>query len=294
MGQPMKTDLPRSALFMPGSNQRAIDKVPSLDCDAVILDLEDAVAPSAKDLARVTIRAALAQPRSEGFGARLVAVRTNDLDAPGFAADLDAAQGADVIVVPKVSSVQELAACQAALSAISSTAQLWVMIETAEGVLNIREIARQAATVAPSLSALIIGANDLAKDTGAAQVEGRWTMVPWFAEIVLAASAAGLGVLDSVSNAFRDLDAFAAECAQGAALGMVGKTLIHPAQIEPCNRAFGPKAVDIERAQAIVSAFNDLHNADKGAVQIAGEMVERLHLDGAQEVLRRATALGLI
>lgn len=285
----MKQIQPRSALFMPGSNARAIEKARSLPCDAVILDLEDSVAPSMKAEARERVAQALAEG---GFGRRLIAVRTNGLDTPDFAVDLPVARKADVVVVPKISTLKALADCQAALA--GSGAGLWVMIETPEGILNIREMSAKAAQIAPSLQAYIIGANDLAKETGVPQVEGRWNMLSWFSEVVLAASAAGLGVLDSVSNNFRELEAFERECEQGAALGMQGKTLIHPAQIEAANRAFGPSAADIERAQAIISTFSDPANADKGAVQIDGEMVERLHLQGAKEVIRRARALHLV
>ena len=280
---------PRSALFMPGSNARAIEKARSLDCDAVIFDLEDSVAPALKHQAREQVAEALA---ARGFGERLVAVRTNAVNTADFALDLPVARKADVVVVPKVSTTEALAACQTGLA--DSKAGLWVMIETPEGVLNIREMSAKSAEIAPSLRAYIIGANDLAKETGVPQVDGRWNMLPWFSEVVLAASAAGLGVIDSVSNNFRDLETFERECVQGAALGMKGKTLIHPAQLEAANRAFGPAPADIERAKAIISTFSDPANADKGAVQIDGEMVERLHLSGAQEVIRRASALKLV
>lgn len=280
---------PRSALFMPGSNARAIEKARSLACDAVIFDLEDSVAPALKAQAREQVSQALA---AGGFGGRRVAVRTNAVNTADFALDLPVARQADVVVVPKVSTPEVLAACQAGLA--GSEAGLWVMIETPEGVLNIREMSAKSAQIAPSLQAFVIGANDLAKDSGVPQVEGRWNMLPWFSEVVLAASAAGLGVMDSVSNNFRDLEAFERECLQGAALGMRGKTLIHPAQIEAANRAFGPSPSDIERAKAIISTFSDPTNADKGAVQIDGEMVERLHLLGAEEVIRRASTLKLV
>lgn len=280
---------PRSALFMPGSNARAIEKARSLACDAVIFDLEDSVAPALKAQAREQVSQALA---AGGFAGRRVAVRTNAVNTADFALDLPVARQADVVVVPKVSTPEVLAACQAGLA--GSEAGLWVMIETPEGVLNIREMSAKSAQIAPSLQAFVIGANDLAKDSGVPQVEGRWNMLPWFSEVVLAASAAGLGVMDSVSNNFRDLEAFERECLQGAALGMRGKTLIHPAQIEAANRAFGPSPSDIERAKAIISTFSDPTNADKGAVQIDGEMVERLHLLGAEEVIRRASTLKLV
>ena len=274
---------------MPGSNARAIEKARSLNCDAVIFDLEDSVAPSMKAQAREQVAQALSDG---GFGERQIAVRTNGLDTADFALDLPLARQADVVVVPKVSTPEQLADCQAALS--GSAAMLWVMIETPQAILNIREMSAKAAELAPSLRAFVIGANDLAKDAGVPQVEGRWNMLSWFSEVVLAASAAGLGVMDSVSNNFRELEAFARECEQGAALGMQGKTLIHPAQIEAANRAFGPIQADIKRAEAIISTFSDPANADKGAVQIDGEMVERLHLQGAEEVIRRASALNLM
>ena len=274
---------------MPGSNARAIEKARSLNCDAVIFDLEDSVAPSMKAQAREQVAQALSDG---GFGERQIAVRTNGLDTADFALDLPVARQADVVVVPKVSTSEELAACQAALS--GSAAALWVMIETPQAILNIREMSARAAKLAPSLRAFVIGANDLAKVAGVPQVEGRWNMLSWFSEVVLAASAAGLGVMDSVSNNFRELEAFTRECEQGAALGMQGKTLIHPAQIEAANRAFGPTQADIKRAKAIISTFSDPANADKGAVQIDGEMVERLHLQGAEEVIRRASALNLM
>lgn len=285
----MQSLLPRSALFMPGSNARALEKARTLACDAVIFDLEDSVAPGAKAQARDFVQQALAQ-RAE-YGDRTLAVRTNALSEPDFSLDLPVAQRADVVVVPKVSSVTELTSCQRALD--GSAAALWVMIETPQAVLNIREMAAHASSVAPSLQAFVLGANDLALGAGVPQVAGRWNMLAWFSEVILAASAAGLAVFDSVSNNFRDLDRFEEECLQGVELGMAGKTLIHPAQIEACNRAYGPKAIDIERAQAIISAFDDPAHANRGAVQIEGEMVERLHLASAHETIRRARAFGL-
>ena len=284
----MQTLMPRSALFMPANNARALEKAQALPCDAVILDLEDSVAPDQKDEARSRIATAL---READFGRRVVAVRTNGLDTADFADDVKVARQAQVMVVPKVSTLDELGACQQALE--GSKARLWVMIETPMALLNLRDMATNAATVAPSLDAFVLGANDLAKDSGMAQVPGRWNMVPLFAQAVVTAAAYGLHVMDSVSNNFRDLDAFAAECEQGAALGMAGKTLIHPAQIESANAAFGPKADEIARAKAIIAAFDLPENASKGAIQIDGEMVERLHIQGARDVLARAQAFNL-
>mgnify|MGYP000600795394 CR=1 FL=1 len=284
----MQTPMPRSALFMPGNNARALEKAQALPCDAVILDLEDSVAPDQKDEARTRIASALSEA---DFGRRVVAVRTNGLDTADFAADVKVARQTQVIVVPKVSTLDELRACQQALE--GSEARLWVMIETSMALLNLREMASSAAKVAPSLDAFVLGANDLAKDSSMAQVPGRWNMVSLFAQAVVTAAAYGLRVMDSVSNNFRDLDAFAAECEQGAALGMAGKTLIHPAQIEGANAAFGPKADEIARAKAIIAAFDLPENASRGAIQIDGEMVERLHIQGARDVLARAQAFNL-
>lgn len=284
----MKPIMPRSALFMPGTNARALEKAQSLACDAVIFDLEDSVAPTMKSAARTGIAGAL--DRWSAYGKRRLAVRTNALDHSAFAADILLARQADVVVVPKVSTRDELFACQWALE--GSTAALWIMIETPQAILNIRELAHGAVTDAPALQAFVLGTNDLAQGVGVPKVPGRWNMVPWFSEVVLAAAGSGLAVLDSVSNNFRDLEAFAEECLQGAQLGMVGKTLIHPAQIEACNQAFGPSAEEIDRAKTIISSFDDPKNADVGAIQIEGEMVERLHLKDAIETIRRATAFG--
>ena len=281
--------MPRSALYVPANNLRALAKVPSLACDAVILDLEDSVAPPEKSAARQATAEALANP---DMRRRPLIVRTNSLDSGDFAADIALARQADAVLVPKISTVADLAQCSAALE--GSRVQLWVMIETPLAVLNIALLARSAAQTAPQLRAFALGTNDLAKDTGAALVSDRWPMVPWLSQVVLAASAFGLSVLDSVSNNFRDADAFAAECAQGAALGMDGKTLIHPAQIEACNHAFSPSAQALAHAQAVVEVFARPENAGRGAVQLDGVMVEPLHISGAKQTLARARAFGLI
>ena len=281
--------MPRSALYMPANNPRALAKAPSLACDAVILDLEDSVAPTEKAAARQAAAAAMADPTMR---VRPLILRTNGLESAEFNADIAVARQADAMLVPKISTLSELAACSAALE--GCPARLWVMIETPLAVLDIAALARGAAEAAPQLQAFVLGTNDLAKDTGTALVADRWTMVPWLSQVVLAASAFGLSVLDSVSNNFRDLDTFAAECAQGAALGMDGKTLIHPAQIDACNQAFSPSADALAHAQAVVELFARPENADRGAVQLDGVMVERLHLPGAEQTLARARAFGLI
>ena len=224
--------------------------------------------------------------------ARPLILRTNGLESAEFNADIAVARQADAVLVPKISTLSELAACSAALE--GCPARLWVMIETPLAVLDIAALARGAADAAPQLQAFVLGTNDLAKDTGTALVADRWTMVPWLSQVVLAASAFGLSVLDSVCNNYRDLDTFAAECAQGAALGMDGKTLSHPAQNEAINHAFSPSAEALAHAQAVVELFARPENADRGAVQLDGVMVERLHLPGAEQTLARARAFGLI
>lgn len=262
----------RSVLFMPASNERAIAKARTLSCDAVILDLEDAVAPERKVHARAAAVAA------GGFGARTVAVRANGLDTQWGAADLTALRGAAAVVLPKVGSPDELARARAALG---DGPALWAMIETAAGVLALSAIAGAAPAV--GLAALIAGTNDLALDLRCRPGADRAPLIPVLAQIVVAARACGAAALDGVLNTLDDPDRLAAECDQGAALGFDGKTLIHPGQIDAANRAFGPDAAAVARARRIVAAYADA--SDKGAIRLDGEMVERLHLVEAERVL---------
>lgn len=265
----------RSALFMPASNARAIDKARGLDCDAVILDLEDAVAPETKDAARAQ---AIAAARDGGFGARLLVLRVNALDTvwgqDDCAAAIDA--GFDAVLLPKVSRADDLHAVRAILGATP----LWAMIETCGAMLALPAIA-----ATPGLACLVAGTNDLAKEMRCAPGADRLPLLPHLTAIVTAARAYGLVALDGVSNVLADTPALAAECAQGAAFGFDGKTLIHPAQIAPANRAFAPSAERRDWAAAVVAAFALPENADKGAIRVAGEMVERLHLAEAERIL---------
>ena len=272
----------RSALFLPASNPRAIEKARGLACDAVILDLEDAVAPEAKAEAR---DAAVAAVKAGGFRAPTVVVRANALDTEWGAADLAALAGcgADAVLVPKVATADDVELYHAELAAAPKAMALWVMIETCRAVSELQRIADMAART--RLAVMVVGTNDLALELRAKPAVDRAGLLPYLALSVAAARAAGIAVLDGVCNDFSDLDRFAEECAQGRALGFDGKSLIHPAQIEACNSAFSPDADEVARARAVIAAFDDPANAGKGAIRMDGRMAERLHLHEAERVL---------
>lgn len=272
----------RSALYLPASNAKAIVKARTLACDVVILDLEDAVAPDRKDEAR---EAAVAAVNAGGFGHREVAIRVNGLDTPWGAADLAAIAGslADAVVVPKVNGPEDIVAYQDALGAAPVALQLWAMIETCRSVGNLPQIAAMADTT--RLSLWIMGTNDLAKEMRAQLTPCRTPFLPFLSMAVAAARAHGIAILDGVCNEFRDLDVFEAEARQGLMFGFDGKSLIHPAQIEPCNTAFSPSEAELARASAVIAAFALPENAGKGAIQVEGKMAELLHLEQAQRLL---------
>ncbi len=273
----------RTALYMPASNARAIAKARTLDCDVVILDLEDAVAPDEKARARQQV---VDEVRAGGFGTRELVVRINALDTPWGAEDAAAVRaiGADAVLVPKVSSVAELAAIRAALG--EDGPAIWAMIETCAGVLALPALAAAAGEM--RLAALVAGTNDLAKEMRCRPGADRMPLVPALAGIVMAARAAGLVALDGVCNALDDPERLAAECAQGAMLGFDGKTLIHPVQIDAARAAFGPSAAELAWARAVIAAFAVAENADKGAIRLGGQMVERLHLAEAEALVAMA------
>lgn len=271
----------RSALFLPASNPRAIDKARSLACDVVILDLEHAVAPAAKDAARDAMMAAVGAGR---FGARELVVRINAPATSWGAADLAAVAAArpDAVLVPKVDD----AATIGAVRAITGDLPIWAMIETARGMVNLGTIA-----AAPGLAALVAGTNDLARDLRVAPGPGRLPLLAHLAAVVAAARAFDLVALDGVHNAIDDADGLAAECAQGVAWGFDGKSLIHPAQIAACNAAFTPSADAVARARALELAWIKTGGDAAGVVQVEGKMVERLHLDQARDLLARMRAI---
>ena len=275
----------RSALFLPASNARAIAKARTIDCDVVILDLEDAVAPDAKAAARA---AAIEAVAAGGFAAPTVVIRTNAIDTPWGADDLAAVarSRADAVLVPKIATAGDVELYDAELATAPALMRLWVMIETCRAVSGLQSIADMA--VSTRLSTMVIGTNDLALELRAQPDPDRSGLIPYLALAVAAARAAGIAVLDGVCNDFTDLDRVAAECVQGRALGFDGKSLIHPAQVAPCNVAFSPDRDAVGHAAAIVAAFADPANADKGAIRVDGRMVERLHLREAQRILALA------
>ena len=276
----------RSVLFVPASNARAMEKARGLACDGVILDLEDSVAPEMKAAARDAAVAAVAA----GFGDREVAIRCNGLDTPWGLDDLAAAAraGPDAVLAPKVRSAAEVEALVRALSPAPPETRLWAMIETAHAVLNLREIAEAGAP--GRLEALVLGPNDLAVDLRLPPVADRPAMAPILSQLAVAARAFGLAALDGAYNAFEDDAGFEAECRQALAFGFDGKTLIHPRQIEACNRIFSPSAEDVAWAQAVVAAFAAPEAEGRGAIRLEGRMIERLHLDQAQRTLRLAAS----
>jgi len=282
----------RSALYMPGSNARALEKARSLPADVVILDLEDAVAPEAKETARAQVSAAVT---AGGFGPREVIVRVNGLDTPWGEEDLAAAIACvpDAILLPKVSTPAVLATVGRRLATAGAPhkIRIWAMVETPLAILNIAEIAAAAADQATRLECFVMGTNDLAKETGARLVPGRAPMLPWLATSLAAARAHGLSILDGVYNNLSDADGFAAECAEGRDMGFDGKTLIHPGQIAAANAAFAPDEAEVARARAIIAAFDAPENAGKGAINLDGRMVERLHADMARRTVSLAEAI---
>ncbi len=277
---------------MPASNTRAIDKARTLPVDGIVLDLEDAVAPQAKEAARQN---AVEAVRAGGFGPREVFIRINGLDTPWFAQDVRAVVEAapEAVVLPKVSSLEQLNAVGQRLldTHANQRIRVWAMIETPLAIFNAREIASAVEDAETRLAGLIVGTNDLAKETRAHIVPGRAPMLAWLSMVVLAAHAYGLDALDAVYNDIADAEGFARECAQGRDLGFDGKTLIHPNQIDACNRAFSPAPEEVERARRIIAAFERPENQHKGVVELDGRMVERMHAEGAQRLVTIAEAI---
>jgi citrate lyase subunit beta/citryl-CoA lyase len=278
----------RSLLYMPASNPRAMEKARGLACDGVILDLEDAVAPDAKADARA---AAVEAVRAGGFGRREVIVRCNGLDTPWGADDLAAiaAAGPDAILVPKVGGPADIAAYDAAIAAAPAATRLWAMIETCSAVFELRAIAAAART--SRLAAFVMGLNDLAKEMGGRQTPDRAPHQPVLTLAVAAARTEGLLAFDSVCNDLDDPAALEAQCRQGVDFGFDGKSLIHPGQIEICNRLFSPDPADVAFARAVIAAFADPANAGRGALRVDGRLAERLHLAQAERLVAVAEAI---
>ena len=278
----------RSVLFVPAANARALEKSLTLSADCVIYDLEDSVAPEAKVAARDALAAHFASHPKVGFE-RIV--RVNMTETPWGRDDVAAAakMGADAILLPKTERPQDIidAANRLDRRDADPAVGVWAMIETARGILNADEIAVLGHRSAVRLACFVVGPNDIARETGVRPQPGRPYLVPWLMQIILAARAGGITVLDGVYNDFRDSVGFEAERAQGAAMGFDGKTLIHPRQIEAANRAFSPTEDEVAHARAVVEIFARPENADKGVISLDGQMVERLHLEMAERVLAK-------
>jgi citrate lyase subunit beta / citryl-CoA lyase len=278
----------RSVLYMPGANERALAKAVTLPADALILDLEDAVAPDAKTEARQRVCEAAASGR---YGRREVTIRVNGAGTPWHDDDLlaAAAAGPGAVVVPKVESAGAVHAIEKALEsggAPDGTA-IWAMLETPAATLRAEEIC----AASERLTVLVMGTNDLAKELQAEHLPGRQPLLTGLGLCLLAARATGKVILDGVYNDIADTEGFEAECRQGRRLGFDGKTLIHPSQLEPCNRVFAPASHEVERAGRIIEAFEQAEAEGRGVVTIDGRMVENLHVEQARRTLALAAAI---
>jgi citrate lyase subunit beta/citryl-CoA lyase len=281
----------RSVLYMPGANERALEKAKGIPADALILDLEDAVAPDAKSDARERVCAAVT---SGAYGSRELTIRVNGLDTQWHADDVRAAAAAGpaAIVVPKVNSAAVVRTVAGELEAAGAPEHtlIWAMIETPIAMFNALEIA----SASPRLAVLVMGTNDLAKELHASHVPGRAPLLTGIGLSLLAARAAGKEILDGVYNDITNADGFADEARQGREMGFDGKTLIHPSQVEPCNAAFAPSEAEVAEAEAIIAAFDEATAAGRGVVTVNGRMIENLHVDNARRVLAVHAAIAAL
>jgi citrate lyase subunit beta/citryl-CoA lyase len=277
---------------MPGSNTRALEKARNLPTDVIILDLEDSVAPDAKPLAREQIAGAIA---AKGFGRREIWVRTNGIETPWWPDDVAMAGQArpDGILVPKVSTVEDLNAIGERLDAVdgAGSIKVWAMIETARAVLDADALAGASRDPRTRLAGFVFGPNDISRETRIRMLPGRAAMIPMITHCILATRAHGLEILDGPYSDFSNVDGFAQECTQARDLGFDGKTLIHPGQIAACNAIFTPPEEEIAYARKVIAAFGQPENASRGAINIDGQMVERLHADMARRTIAIADAI---
>jgi citrate lyase subunit beta / citryl-CoA lyase len=285
----MKIRPRRSVLYMPGANERALEKAKAIPADALILDLEDSVAPDAKPQARANVAAAV---KSKAYGKRELIIRINGLDTPWGVDDLKTAAdaGPDAVLVPKVARPGDIVNVARIFGAMGGPEEtrMWAMMETPMAIFNVREIA--SVHQVARLACFVLGTNDLLKESRALATGGRFAILSWLSITLLAARAYGLDVIDGVYNDFKDEAGFRAECEQGRTLGMDGKTLIHPGQVDTCNAMFSPASADVEWSRKVIAAFDQPDNAKKGVITVEGRMVERLHLAMAQRVVAIAEA----
>jgi citrate lyase subunit beta / citryl-CoA lyase len=278
----------RSVLYMPGANERALEKAATLPADALILDLEDAVSPDAKEDARVRVRDAVLEDR---YGRREVAIRVNGLDTAWFTDDLAAVARAnpDAVLVPKVNSADDVATIEQALATagVPDDVRLWAMLETPAAILHAEAIC----TASDRLTVLVMGTNDLAKELQVPHVPGRAPLATSLSWCVLAARHGGKVIIDGVHNDLDDLDGFAAECRQGREFGFDGKTLIHPKQLDACNSTFAPSEAEVAEAHEVIEAFVAAKEEGRGVVTVRGRMIEALHVEQARLTLAQAEAI---
>jgi len=281
----------RSVLYMPGANTRALEKARTLPADALIFDLEDAVAPEAKEAARTNVVLAA---ESRAYGKREIVIRCNGLGTPWGEADIEAIDksGADAILVPKVESAAQVTHVVSLLDTAGAPTDMavWAMMETPKGILRAEEIAG----AHPRLGLFVMGTNDLVKDMRARHTPMRLPMITALGIGMLAARAHGLAILDGVYNDIQDAAGFRAVCQQGLEMGFDGKTLIHPSQVEPTNDMWAPSASDVEYADRVIAAFDEAVADGRGVVTVDGRMIENLHVANARRVLAVADAIAAL
>jgi citrate lyase subunit beta/citryl-CoA lyase len=282
----------RSVLYMPGANERALEKARSIAADSIILDLEDSVAPDAKADARKKVVEAV---KEGGYGRREVVIRPNALETAWGTADILAAASAapDAILVPKVQHPGDIISAAKILKSVNAPekTKLWAMMGTPHAILHAAEIAAVGADPENRLVCLVMGTNDLLKESRARALHDRFAVVPWLALAVVAARGYGLDIIDGVYNDFKDEPGFRKECEQGRTLGMDGKTLIHPSQVAPCNEIFSPSEEEVVWSKTIIREFDEPENANKGVITVDGKMVERLHLVQAKRTVAIANSV---
>lgn len=278
----------RSVLYMPGSNARALEKGKSIPADGLILDLEDAVAPDAKEAARTQVSSVV---RGGGFGKREIIIRTNGIGTPWFEEDVIAAAtcGPDAVLIPKVDSAATIQAVERIFMECGAPSGLpiWCMMETPRGMLRAEEIA----SASPRVQCLVLGTSDLAKELDCAHTRERLPMVTSLGLCMLAARASGISILDGVFLDLDDDEGFEYACRQGAEFGFDGKTLIHPKTVEITNRVFTPSTKDVEWSRKIITAHTEAATQGKGVVVVDGKLIENLHVDSARRLVARAEAI---
>ncbi|TCU23735.1 citrate lyase subunit beta/citryl-CoA lyase [Rhizobium azibense] len=280
--------LHRSVLSVPAINQRALEKIHGLDCDAVIFDLEDSVALEKKEEARENLKAFFS---GKPLANKERIIRINALSSAFGHADMELVQALrpDAVLLPKVDEPQDVMAVSDLLADadVPETLRIWAMIETPRGILNAAAIAEAGRTLGSRLDCFVVGLNDLRKETGVLPQPGRTYLVPWLMQVILAVRAYGLDAIDSVFNDFKETDAFEAECAHARAMGYDGKMLIHPMQIEAANRHFAPDEAAIREAEEIIAAFAHPSSEGLNVITLNGRMIERLHLVQAESLVHK-------